>query len=282
MDSSRSTARRGRGLVSVVALVLILGVAAARAESPKQRTPTRVSSPARTTVRFLGADPIGPLAQVSRGRLASPPKGACRRWGTKGSRWRKLDILGRVVGIVRVKAREYYHYTRCYELRMTRHEHLPGPGLYVDARAPYVPPKAERWEPDAKALRALERIAAARQRGIANLVPSQRVPFAKRSFFFVWSKSGTRYAVVGGVSLLVLVADRAGWRVVFERKPPRMRSSDRGHALLSVTDMDADGRPEIVVRHRENGGEWYGDFTISLRPDGTWLHLEPGIFGSTA
>jgi hypothetical protein len=154
--------------------------------------------------------------------------------------------------------------------------------VFVDARATYRPPRVEPWQPDREATTALEILARDRQRGVENLDPARHVPLAQRVLSFEWSATGERYAVVGGRSLIVLSFRRGRWEIAYEQKPEKMRSQDEGFRPLVVTDMNSDGRPEIVVHHREEQGEWYGDFTLSLQGDGTWREVSPGIFGSTA
>jgi hypothetical protein len=233
-------------------------------------------------VRFLGADPIGPLAVARGGAVTTPGDRACRSWGPVGSRWRELDAFGRIAGEVTVAGRAYYEVSRCDELEVRRVSGRPGAGVYVDARATYRAPRVEAWQPGADATAALEALARDRQRGIQNLDPARHVPLQQRVLFFEWSATGERYAVVGGQSLIVVLFRGGRWEVAYEQKPEKMRSQDEGYRPLVVTDMNADGRPEIVVHHKEERGEWYGDFTLSLRADGTWHEVGPGIFGSTA
>ena len=238
--------------------------------------------PANAGVRFLGANPIGPLA-ITRGRaLASPGERACRTWGPVGSRWRELDTFGRVAAEVTIKGREYYDYTRCDELSVRRVRGHKGAGVFVDARATYRAPPVKSWQPGREATVALETLARAHQHAIRNLLPALHVPFKRRTLFFAWSATGTRYAVVGGMSLIVLRFERDRWRIAYEQKPAKMRSQNAGFKALIVTDMNADGMPEIVVHHNEEEGEWYGDFTLSLQRDGKWREVGSGIFGSTA
>jgi hypothetical protein len=236
--------------------------------------------------RFLGLDPIGPLARVRGGVLAEPEDRACRTWGKRGSRWRELDRFGRMVGEVKISGAEYYEYTKCDELEVRRVRGRRGAGIYVAVGSRYVAPDARAWQPSKEALEMLARLSEERQRGIQDLVPSSRVPFAARTFFFDWGsgpdKPRERHAVVGGRSLLVYVWRGETWKLVHEDKPAKMRSQDRGYAAVLVTDMNGDGLPEIVVHNREEGGEWYGDSTLSLQADGTWKSVGGGIFGSTA
>jgi len=241
------------------------------------------AAPARgAQVRFLGSDPIGPLAAVRGGVVKTPEDRACRRWGPVGSRWRELDTLGRIAGVVIVKGREYYEVSRCDELQVRRVSGHRGAGVYVDAYAPYRAPRVVSWHPDQEAVAALETLVRERQRGIKNLDPALHVPLAQRVLTFEWPANGERYAVVGGMSLIVLVSRQGRWSVAYEQKPEKMRSQDQGYRALAVTDMNDDGRPEIVVHHKEEEGEWYGDFTLSLRANGKWQEVGAGIFGSTA
>jgi hypothetical protein len=240
------------------------------------------SADARSGVQFLGSDPIGPLAVVQGGVVKTPGDRACRSWAPVGSRWRELDTFGRVAGEVTVESREYYEVCRCDELHVRRLNGKPGAGVFVDARVAYRTPAVASWQPARDAAAAFDALVRAHQDGIRNLDPAHRVPFERRALFFEWSATGQRYAVVGGTSLLVLRFEGGRWVMAHEQKPEKMRSQDAGYKALVVTDMNADGRPEIVVHHKEERGEWYGDFTLSLQPDGSWQEVAPGIFGSTA
>jgi len=233
-------------------------------------------------VRFLGFDPIGPLAVERGGVLAKHGDRACRSWGPVGSRWRELDVFGRIAGEVTINRRDFYEYSGCDELSVRRASGHRGAGVFVDARAPYREPLVKSWQPDEDAMRALEAVARAHQEKIRNVIPRLHVPFEKRVLFFEWPATGERHAVVGGRSLIVLVFRQGRWDVVFEEKPPKNRSQDEGYRALVVTDMNGDGRPEIVFHFKEESGEWYGDFTLSLGSDGVWREIGAGIFGSTS
>jgi hypothetical protein len=252
-------------------------VAVLLATAPAHADKARISA-----ARFLGSDPIGPLAVVRAGLVETPGDRTCRWWGPVGSRWRELDTYGRIAGVVTVERREYYEVSRCHELQVRRVSGHAGAGVYVDERATYRAPRVESWQPDPDARVALETLARAHQDRIRNLNPALHVPFEQRVLFFEWSATGERYAVVGGRSLIVVRFQRGRWTIAREQKPEKMRSQDEGYRALVVTDMNADGMPEIVVHHKEERGEWYGDFTLSLRTGGAWHEVSPGIFGSTA
>ena len=81
---------------------------------------------------------------------------------------------------------------------------------------------------------------------------------------------------------MVLAWRDGRWDVLHEQKPKTMRGRNDAYSPLVVTDMNEDGRPEIVVHAREEQGEWYGDFTLSLDFAGTWRRIDASIFGSTA
>jgi hypothetical protein len=236
----------------------------------------------RHAVHFLGADPIGPLASVQQAVIRTPAARSCKAWGPVGSRWQELDELGRIAGEVVVTSRDFYAYSGCDELSVRRVRGRPGAGVYVEAHAGYHAPDAGRWRADDASLAALETLARARQASITNLEPSRPVPFARRTFFFEWGPARERFAVVGGLSLLVCAWQGSGWTVVHEEKPPKGRALERGYRALVVTDMNGDGQPELVFHQLEESGEWYGDATLSRRADGTWMTIGPGIFGSTA
>jgi hypothetical protein len=257
------------GTVLSVALALLAG-------------PSSADSVPRARVRFLGSDPIGPLASVSHGALRTPHDRACRSWGAIGSRWKALDALGRVAGEVEVVQREYYDVSRCDELGVRVVRGNRGAGIYVDARAPYRAPTVSAWQPSLSDLQALQQLADVHQHTIRDLDPSQPVLMAKRSFFFEWGATRERFAAVGGRSLLVCAFRGGKWVVVREERPNRLQGTDRGYLPLAVTDMNGDGQPELVVHAREGGGEWYADETFSMHVDGTWRKVPAGIYGSTA
>ncbi|HEY1692856.1 MAG TPA: hypothetical protein VGG39_11880 [Polyangiaceae bacterium] len=233
-------------------------------------------------VRFLGADPVGPLASVERAVIRTPEARSCRAWGPVGSRWEELDPLGQIAGEVVVTGRDFYAYSGCDELGVRRVNGHRGAGVYVEAQAGYRAPDSRRWRPDDASIATLVTLASARQRGITHLDPSHGVPFSRRTFFFEWGPAPERFAVVGGVSLLVCAWQGGRWTVVHEVTPPKGRAVERGYRALAVTDMNGDGLPEIVFHRLEESGEWYGDATLSRRPDGAWVEIDAGIFGSTA
>jgi hypothetical protein len=178
--------------------------------------------------------------------------------------------------------REYYDVSRCDELcvRLVRGRH--GAGVYVDAHAPYRAAPVSVWRPSDADLAALHQVALAHEQGIRDLDPSHHVPIARRSFFFEWGASHERFAAVGGRSF-ILCAWRGGqWVIVHEERPSPRRATDDGYLPLAVMDMNGDGRPELVVHVRDQGGESYADETLSLRANGTWRTVVAGIYGSTA
>jgi hypothetical protein len=268
--------------VGVMAMAMLLGPSPAHARKPHGHHRVQAAKAPTHPIRFLGVHPVGPLARVVGGVVAEPEKGACRRWGPNGSRWHELDALGRIVGEVQIKGREYYDVSQCDELFVRQVSGHEGAGVYVDARVPYQAPEAKHWRPSRTAQAALERLVHHHQRGIENILPSLHVPFSKRSLFFERPSAHERYAMVGGRSLLLLLWRDDRWTIVYEEKPPKMRSQDRGYEPMAVVDMNGDGRPELVYQFREEGGEWYGDWTLSQRADGKWVRIRAGIFGSTA
>lgn len=274
--------RMSRILAAFGLVAVLFAAAPARGDETPARGGTKVRSAEPVSARFLGSNPIGPLAVVRGGVIETPAESACRTWGPVGSRWRELDAFGRIAGLVTIKRREYYEYSGCDELEVRRVSGHPGAGIYLDAHATYRAPRVEPWVPERSALAALEKLARTRQRDILNLTPAVHVPFAKRAFFFEWSASGERYAVVGGKSLIVASFRRGRWVIAHEEKPEKMRSQEEGYTTLMVTDMNADERPEIVFHTKEASGEWYGDSTLSLGAAGAWRSIGPGIFGSTA
>src|SRR5262245_10547453 len=134
-------------------------------------------------VRFLGWNPIGPLAVARGGVVKSPGDRACRSWAPVGSRWRELDRFGRVAGDVTIQSREYYEVSKCDELYVRRVNGHAGAGVFVDARVTYRPPRIEAWQPGRDAMGALETLVRPRQGGA-------RVPLEQRVLFFEWPATG--------------------------------------------------------------------------------------------
>ena len=257
-----------------------------RSVRPSTASSTRAASHGRhvrqrpTETRFLSSEPIGPLALVRAGTLSAPER-ACRKWGPVGSRWVELDSLGRPVGEVRVRAREYYEVSQCDELSVQPVRGRRGAGIYVAAGSSYHAPAFVHWQPSASALKELGRLVGRRQQNIENLIAELRVPLSQRSLFFE-QPGAKKYAIVGGRSLLVWRWAPDGWHLEYEQLPPKNRSQDLGYKPLVATDMNDDGLPELVFHHREEAGEWYADRTLSLGSDGRWKDIGTGIFGSTA
>jgi hypothetical protein len=236
--------------------------------------------PAARDTQFLGKDPHGPLAQVRAGRLGEPGDDACRTWGTRGQTWLALDALGRVVGEATVTELERYDYTNCDELTLRGKQ---GAGIFVRGR--YTPLRLEAWRPSRTARAALGDLIAKRDAKVRRGRLSNRrkdLPLDARLIVFR-TPSGARYAVAGGRALSILRFDGKGWKEEHRELPIADEQSPSVERFMpvAVLDMDGDGSFDVVVHHKENEGEWYGDGTITRSKRG-WMTISAGIFGSTA
>jgi hypothetical protein len=236
----------------------------------------------RAPLRFLGGDPMGPLATIRDHHVARPESTACRQWGPVGSRWLDLDALGNVAGEVTVTQRELFDYTGCNELTARRTKGSTGAGVYVNGRAGYHAPGYARWEPDRATLDRLTALTNVHQSTIPSADPTVHVPFSQRALFFQTPDNGARYAVVGGLSLiLATLGDDGRWTVLHEATPGDAQVDERGYSVRAVLDMDGDRSPDIVFHFREGAGEWFGDSVLTQTTHAGWAEVS-GTFGSTA
>ena len=164
--SAESLARAGPSLYAsrmrvfpAIVLVALMVVPSLAVAKPRHRAKPKaahvVSKPAHVAppppVRYLGGDPIGPLAVVRDGKVSEPPRSACRTWGPAGSRWTELDAYGRPAGEVVVTGGERYDVTNCDELAVRRTHGRAGAGVYVAApptsATSATPPPSSPFEP---------------------------------------------------------------------------------------------------------------------------------------
>ncbi len=280
-------------LVVLVVLSVVPGLTSAEPRHRAKPKPTpahaapkaaRRSSP--VAVRYLGSDPIGPLAVVRDGKVNAPSRSACRSWGPVGSRWTELDAYGRPAGAVVVTRAERYDATNCDELTVRRTEGRAGAGVYVSAppsstsaRAATSPFEASRVGETVR--EALERVVAPIQRTVTELesgakkAPPPMLVFQDR-------RSGARFAVVGGRALVIARWDGSRWIVEHTEKPADKKATAGAYKARAVVDMTHDGQPSVVFHVREGDGEWFGDGTLVRTKDGRWHSVDAGIYGSTA
>jgi hypothetical protein len=193
-----------------------------------------------------------------------------------------LDTLGNVAGEVTVTQRELFDYTGCNELTARRTKGIIGAGVYVNGRSGYHAPGYQRWEPERATREALTALSNAHQKAIPSADPTVHVPFSQRVLFFQTPDDGARYAVIGGLSLIVAtLGDDGHWTVVHEATPGDAQVDERAYSVRAVLDMDGDRSPDIVFHFREGAGEWYGDRVLTRPTSGGWVEVS-GTFGSTA
>ena len=239
-------------------------------------------SEAAVPVDFIGFEPHGPLARVTAGRIASPRENACRSWAKRGSRWKALDRLGRVVGSARVSKLWRYDLTNCDELTF---DGPRGAGIFV--RGPYQPLAIGSWTPKPSAGRELRRIIARRDAKIPAMPESSResekFSFEKRTIAFQVPGEAPR-VVVGGRALTLLRWKKGRFEVELQEGFDVPDASiheqcEFSYLPVAVLDMNGDGAIEIVVH--EHTCDVYGDFTL-IRDGARWRTIEAGISGAYA
>lgn len=241
--------------------------------------PARPAPPA--AVRYLGGDPIGPLAVVRDGKVTEPASGACRAWGPAGSKWTELDAYGRPAGEVVVTGAERYDATNCDELAVRRTSGRAGAGVYVASAAA---PAASPFEPSrlGETIREdLDRVVDPIERTVAELEPRAKKK-APRPMLVFHDRTGARFAIVGGRALVIARWDGSRWIVEHTEKPADKKAIAGAYRPRAVIDMTHDGQPSIVIHVKEGGGEFYGDETLVRAKDGKWRTVAAGIHGSTA
>jgi len=235
-------------------------------------------------IRFMGKDPVGPLALVKHGALVQVPRSACREWGSIGSRWAELDEYGHIVGETAVLRGGYYDVSKCDELSLKLVQGRLGAGVRVAVDASYIEPDFRPFRASAKVRHALENYANQAQSRITPEIAEERaikVPFSRRVLYFTDRKNHT-WAAIGGKTLLVERWNGKDWVREYEQHCDSNHLTERAFLPFAVTDMNRDGQPEVVVRREEGMGEFYGDFVISRAAGAKWQDRGWGIFGSTA
>ena len=301
--SAESLARAGPSLYAsrmrvfpAIVLVALMVVPSLAVAKPRHRAKPKaahvVSKPAHVAppppVRYLGGDPIGPLAVVRDGKVSEPPRSACRTWGPAGSRWTELDAYGRPAGEVVVTGGERYDVTNCDELAVRRTHGRAGAGVYVAApptsATSATPPPSSPFEPSrlGETIREdLERVVAPIQKTVTEL-PSGPKKAPPPMLVFHDRRSGARFAVVGGRALVIARWDGSRWIVEHTEKPADKKALAGAYKARAVIDMTHDGQPSIVIHVLEGSGESYGDETLVRSKDGHWRTVAAGIHGSTA
>jgi hypothetical protein len=212
--------------------------------------------------RWLGTDPVTPLAISGEEGVFSAGQPCCAPWARRGARWHALDRVGRVVGLAEVTGGEGYDATACFELELTRVSGVDGAGVYA-SRAPRDDPRHE-WHPNAEDhirlrgfLEELDALVLEREVG-----EGRALPLADRSLFFTEQRregrgtSAVRYAAVGGPYLVI--GRRTAGQFVVSHLVVGLANEVSGagaYRPLAALDMDNDGSIEIVYRWNE-GPAW--------------------------
>jgi hypothetical protein len=241
---------------------------------------------AAAPIDFIGFDPAGPLARVAQGRIASPSESACRTWAKKGSSWKALDRLGRVVGRARVRDLWRYDLTNCDELTFETTTGKNGAGIFV--RGPYEPLAIAEWRPSAAARRQLMRLIARRDASIRRMPEAsheaKEFSFDKRTIAFRVPGHAPR-VIVGGRALTLLRWNKGRFEVEHQQgfdlmgSPNIQEQCEFSYKPIAVADMNGDGSPEVVVH--EHTCDVYADFTLT-RDRGKWRTVLAGISGGYA
>jgi hypothetical protein len=273
--------------------------------------------------RWYGADPHVPLAVVTAGSArrietvghagamsAAANKAhwaarekACSSWARVGSTWNAVDRWGQVVGTRKMKAREFYAPTGCFEATFPddpatwSSPFAPG-RIVLYASTDWRPQASAEWTPSS-AIRG-EHAVFVEQLTKAVVTPTSHckpnaTPIARRTMFFsvpVAGDAGNQvavrqrtFAVSGGCALIV--AERTGnnaWHATYVDANMANQPSSNDHAYLpfAVFDMNDDGWPEVFCHESEGGGEFYGDTVISRDGSGAWRLVARSPGGSTA
>jgi hypothetical protein len=225
--------------------------------------------------------------------VRSAGQGCCAPWAEKGSAWAALDAYGQLVGTAQVANCEFYDFTQCYELTLSKVSGSPGVGLYVSTATPWQSPASAQWVPS-RAERA--GLAAVVSRLEKAMVPSPKYPCgppsvsktrdpadARALFFRSVDAEGTTHeeAVIGGPLLIIAERQaRGSWVAHFVDAQGADACLPRLFAPKAVFDMNGDGSLEIVVHTDE--GTFFGDLIYGFEAVGGWHVAARGIPGSTA
>jgi len=288
-----------------------IGVAA-HAQGAARRSSAVAASPAHDApnhcpeadaVRWVGSDPSTPLAAVVQHEISSAGVACCALWGRAGSHWKEVDAYGEVVSEAQLSSdSEAYDVTGCAEY--TFHSKISrsaagtghaGVGLWF--RGAWSPPPSARWLPTPAQQRSLFELAArldppvARSEAGCSSVPKSGASKHPVLFFTVdYRLEANRprllpFAVVGGpVLLLARLQSNGRWLASrMETFGSSDRCGDTVYRPRAVFDMNADGRPELII-HRDFGDS-FDDMVLSLhptQPGGNWSVVALGVHGATA
>ena len=292
------TAMLNRSLAGVVATAIVLGGFGMASASPRRATAASVAK--TRSMRWLSsienesAPPARlashvPLAVVRHGRVQQFGKEACKQWGPVGSRWISVDMFGEPIRTAKVAARDYYDYSKCFELALKRNPDAREVGLFVSANSGYRPPSSARWEPSTEALASFARFM---DQVHASLEKAERtddkglLPLSRRSIFFEVKRPAgeapVHFAVGGGrVCVVARWAPGGHWEQVYIERGYLENGPTNACLPRAVLDMDGDGVPEVVYYGTER--EWWGYNVARLGADGVhWTRASQGHFGSTA
>jgi hypothetical protein len=245
---------------------------------------SRSAKPAKhVPPQFLGKDPHGPLARVVSGKVVAPEEHACTTWGVRGETWKAVDALGRVVGEAKVTGLDRYDVSGCDELTLKRSSGKAGVGVFV--RGSYEPLPLRRVSLPEEQRRELARRIAKRDSRVPK--PSRRIekkpelPLAKRMVAYR-EEDGPIRVVVGGRAFSVFRLEEGRWILEHEQLPTAEEVWEEPDTFMpiSVLDMNADGRPEIVLHARLIDG--YSDFTLTSDERHRWSEISAGIWGAFA
>jgi hypothetical protein len=242
---------------------------------------------------FLAGNPHVPLAVVTGHAITTAVSsdergktcGRRARWATVGSRWRAVDVWGKVLGTYAVDGRDHYDVTGCFELSFASAPPRDGSLLFVSEDSAWREPPSAEWAPRAEERAAfatvLARVEGGQSQGALPTSLTEVGPDTR--FFDVVSAGKTVHMAVGGRCGGFLVGSFAAgaWTIVKEERAGT-RSQRVCHRPLAVFDMTGDGVPEIVLRSIEGDGEWWGDSIIQRAADGRWREVAASPGGSTA
>ncbi len=244
----------------------------------------RPSKPAKhVPATFLGKDPHGPLARVVDGKVAKPEDGACTAWGVRGDVWNAVDAFGQIVGAAKVTELERYDVSGCDELTLTKTKGERGVGLFV--RGSYEPLAIRKVTLAESVKKDLAAIIAKRDARVpeTNHGAEKKPELALDQRMIAYEvQGGATTVLVGGRAISVLRLEQGKWTLEHEKMPQADLVWEEPDMFLpiGVLDMDADGRPEIVVHERYIDG--YSDFTLTQNGEQKWSEVSAGIWGAHA